>query len=84
MVVESIVSGEAKGYKTEGDSKPKGEYEGQYEDLMRRLQDSCQENEELKRQVARLEVMVSDMGGEAGLRTKLLSAQLTDSIVNGA
>jgi hypothetical protein len=83
-VVDSIVSGEAKGYEREGNLKSKSEYEEQCVELMRRLQESCQENEILKKQVARLEVIVSDMGAEPGLRSKLHSAQLTDSIVNGA
>lgn len=78
------MSGEAKGYEREGNLKTKSEYEEQCVELMRRLQESCQENEVLKKQVARLEVIVSDMGGEPGLRSKLHSAQLTDSIVNGA
>ena len=78
------MSGEAKGYEREGKLKTKSEYEEQCVELMRRLQESCQENEVLKKQVARLEVIVSDMGGEPGLRSKLHSAQLTDSIVNGA
>ena len=85
IVVESLITGEAKGYEHEGTAKPKNEFEIKCDVLLLQLKEKTSENALLTDRIAQLELVVSQLEGQnQGVRGKLKDAQLTDNVVNGA
>jgi hypothetical protein len=82
IVVESIKSGEAKGYDLEGAVKPKSEADIRCDQLTAILVEKDSEVAKLLKKVAELELKVSHMEGTPGVRKAIQDAILTDSIVN--
>ena len=83
IVVESIQTGEAKGYEQQGSIKPKSDAEIRCEQLIVQLSERAEENTRLKNRVAELELTVAQFE-KVGVRKSLSDAIMTDSIVNGA
>eukprot|EP01038_Epipyxis_sp_PR26KG_P007613 gene7613-10366_t len=86
VVVESIKTGEPVGYQLVGNAKrPKTEAEIKCETLTNQLQQSNEENLVLKNRIKELELMVAQLEGNNGKksRSSLNDAKLLDSIVNG-
>ena len=83
IVVQSILTGEAKGYDQQGKKKPKSDSEIHCEQLIQKLNEKTDENTILKNKIAELELKVAQLS-KVGPRKSLSSAILTDSIVNGS
>jgi hypothetical protein len=81
--VESIKTGEAKGYESKGAIKPKSDAEIRCEQLIAQLTEKNEENAALKRKIEELELKVAQLEGVAKPRQALQDAILTDSVVNG-
>jgi hypothetical protein len=82
IVVESIKSGEPKGYDAAGAAKPKSEAEIRCEKLSTEVLQYQTENADLKRKVEELELRLSQLEGNKA-RSAISDAKLIDSIVNG-
>jgi polyhydroxyalkanoate synthesis regulator phasin len=82
-VVESIKTGEAKGYEAAGAAKPKSEAEIRCVTLTEELSVMREENAALKRRIAELEAKVTQLEGVPKSRQLLADAQLIDGLVNG-
>lgn len=82
-MVESIRTGEPKGYESAGAMKPKSEAEVKCEKLTAELLTLTDENAALKKRVAELELKLQQYEGAAKPRQTLADAIMTDSIVNG-
>lgn len=83
IVVQSIQTGEAKGYDQEGTVKPKSDAEIRNEQLIIQLNEKTEENNRLKNKITELELTVAQFE-KVGVRKSLNDAIMTDSIVNGA
>ena len=81
--MQSILTGEPKGYDQQGKKKPKSDSEVQCEQLIHQLNEKTDENTILKNRIAELELKVAQLT-KVGPRKSLSSAILTDSIVNGS
>jgi hypothetical protein len=90
IVVESIVTGDPKGYASSGVAKPKTEAEVKNEQLTVALEVATEENAVLRQRVRELELTVTQLEGtatvnpplSARIRAALESAKVTDSVVN--
>jgi len=97
IVVDSIKSGEPKGYEVQGTLKPKTEIELRCEYLTKELLKSQDENKMLKQKIEELEMKLSNQGGSnskanspnsksfnnSKINKTIDSAKLIDTIVNG-
>lgn len=84
IVKESIATGEAKGYESLGKAKPKSEAEVKVDKLQVSLAGANDENAELKKRIAELEVKILELEGpKSGAASKLEAALTTDAVVNG-
>jgi cell division protein FtsB len=86
IVVESVKSGEAKGYEAQGAAKPKSEAELRCEQLTAALATATDENAALKARIQELELKIVQLEGTIGTprsRQLLADAKLKDAIVNG-
>ncbi len=84
IVMESIKTGEAKGYEVaKGAVKPKTDAEIQCERLTKELAAEKEESAGLRRRVEELEARLEASEGRAGPRQHLAEALMTDAIVNG-
>ena len=81
--MQSILTGEAKGYEQQGTLKPKSDAEIRCEQLVQQLSEQTEENNKLKNRIVELELTVAQLE-KVGVRKCLTDAILTDSIVNGA
>jgi hypothetical protein len=82
-VVESIRTGEAKGYEHGNATKPKTEADLRCDRLTLALEAAASENLALKNRIIELELKVQQLEGVAKPRQALAGALMTDSIVNG-
>jgi chromosome condensin MukBEF ATPase and DNA-binding subunit MukB len=83
IVVESIKTGEAKGYEHKDVIKPKSDAEIRCEQLATQLTEKNEENAALKKKIEELELKIAQLEGVAKPRQALQDAILKDSIVNG-
>lgn len=91
IVVDSVKSGEAKGYEATGVEKPKSEADMKNEQLLTALEKANAENIELKQRIQELELKLSayeSNGANAGassvsgVRAELEKAKVVDGVVN--
>lgn len=91
VVVDSVKSGEPKGYESSGMEKPKSEAEMKSEQLLAALEKANAENTELKQRIQELELKLSayesnDAGNVgpsvSGVRAELEKAKVVDGVVN--
>ena len=82
IVVESIKTGEPKGYEVLGADKPLTEAEIKAQRLAERVVTLEDENAQLKKRVQDLEAALVDLEKTSGVKSKLQSAIVTDSVVN--
>ena len=88
VVVDSIKSGEAKGYDAVGGGtkRPKSDAELRCDKLSEALGQALEENSDLKEKIKALELRIAVLegkSGDSGIKDKFNDAKLTDSIVNG-
>ena len=83
--MESIKTGEPKGYEYKGAAKPKTDAEIRCDQLTAQLADKNEENTRLKAKINQLELRVGQLEGNLSSRTRnsISNAKMTDSIVNG-
>lgn len=84
IVVESIKTGQPKGYGLAGTVKPKSEAETLNEELTRKLADAAAENGALLDKIRMLELRVAELEGRPRSRQALSEAKMVDALVNGA
>ena len=82
-MVESIKTGQPKGYSVAGRQKPKSEADILNEELQRKLVESEAQNKSLEDKVRMLELRISELEGRPKSRQYLENARMTDSLVNG-
>lgn len=83
IVVESIKTGEAKGYELGVVAKPKSEAELRCEKLTAQVADLTSENAILRKRIAEYEVLLDNVAATPRTRQAIKDAKMTDSIVNG-
>ncbi len=83
IVVESIKTGEPKGYEHTSAKRPKTEAEIRCDQLTEALAKATEENQQLRKRIAELELRVEHLEGTPKLASSIREAQLLDSIVNG-
>lgn len=83
MIVESIRTGEPKGYEYAEAKRPKTEAEVRCEQLTVALAFATEENTKLANRIKELELMLAQVSGHPKSRQLLSSALMIDSIVNG-
>lgn len=83
IVVDSIRSGQAKGYDVAGAAKPKSEADLLNDELQRKLADVTAENTALQDKVRMLELRISQLEGRPKSRQALDEAKMVDMLVNG-
>jgi hypothetical protein len=83
IVVDSIKSGQPKGYGAAGASKPKTEADILNEELSKKLADAEAENAALKDKIRMLELRVAQLEGRPRSRQNLDEAKMVDMLVNG-
>jgi predicted RNA-binding protein len=83
IVVESIKTGEPKGYEHTSIRRPKTEAEIRCDQLTEALAQATEMNQQLRNRIAELELRVEQLEGTPKLASSLREAQLIDSIVNG-
>lgn len=83
IVVESIRTGEAKGYEHAEAKRPKSEAELRCEQLTRSLAEAGEENAKLRARVTELELRLAQLEGNPKTRQSLSDAMMIDSLVNG-
>ena len=81
-MVESIKTGEPKGYELLGGNKPVSEAELKAQRLAEKVVTLESENAALKKRVTELEAALVDLEKTSGVKSKLQSAIVTDSVVN--
>ena len=84
IVVESIKSGEPKGYSATGASRPQSEADKKVESLTTQLAQVTDENAALKARIAELEAKITEMGGEIPEKSKIAQNLQQAKIVDGA
>mmetsp|Transcript_30506 Transcript_30506/g.41769 ORF Transcript_30506/g.41769 Transcript_30506/m.41769 type:complete len:716 (+) Transcript_30506:1-2148(+) len=84
VVVESIRTGEPKGYDYAEAKRPKSEAEVRCEQLTVALALATEENTKLANRIKELELMLAQVSSQPKSRQLLSSALMIDSIVNGA
>jgi hypothetical protein len=82
IVVESIKTGEAKGYEVAGANKPLSDADVRNQQLQQKVSKLEEENAELKKRVNDLEAAIVDLEQTSGVKSKLKAAIVTDSVVN--
>jgi len=83
IVVESIRTGEPKGYEHAEAKRPKSEAEVRCEQLTIALSNANEENTKLQNRIKELELKVRQLEGNPKLRQSFCDAKLIDGIVNG-
>lgn len=83
VVVESIRTGEPKGYEHAEAKRPKTEAEIRCEQLNKALTSANDENARLQNRIRELELKLEQLEGNPKMRQSLQQAQLIDNIVNG-
>jgi len=83
IVVESIRSGEAKGYEHANTRKPKSDADLRCEQLAAALQQATEESKRLENKVRELEMKIAHLEGTPKKKEALSSAKLTDRLING-
>ena len=82
--MESIKTGQPKGYGLAGTNKPKSEAEALNEELTRKLTDAAAENTALTDKIRMLELRVAELEGRPRSRQALSEAKMVDALVNGS
>ena len=80
---ESIKTGIPKGYESSSAIKPKSPAEIKCEQLTVQMANAAEENSRLRAKVEELELRLASYEGKGNTKSKLQSALVTDSIVNG-
>lgn len=83
ICVESIKTGEPKGYEILGAAKPKSEAEVRCEKLEVQVLEYHNENLKLTNKVAELELMIAQLHGNPKTKKSIADAQMIDGLVNG-
>lgn len=83
IVVESIKTGEPKGYEHTSAKRPKTEAEIRCDQLTEALAEATEMNQQLRKRIAELELRVEQLEGTPKIASNIREAQLIDSIVNG-
>ncbi len=83
IVVESIRTGEAKGYEHAEAKRPKSEAEVRCDQLSHSLTQANEENAKLRARITELELRLAQLEGNPKTRQSLNDAMLIDHIVNG-
>ncbi len=81
--MESIKTGEPKGYANSSAARPKTEAEIRCDRLSADLASSQSENQALRNRIAELELRIQQLEGTPKPRQNLADAIMTDRIVNG-
>ena len=84
IVVESIKSGEPKGYGAAGSVRPKSDADKRVESLTAQLAQVTDENTALKTRISQLEAKITEMGGEIPEKSKMAQNLEQAKIVDGA
>lgn len=83
IVVESIRTGEPKGYEHAEAKRPKSEAEVRCDQLTASLAQASEENAKLQNRIKELELRLAQLEGNPKTRQSLTDAILIDQIVNG-
>ncbi len=83
IVVESIRTGEPKGYEHAEAKRPKSEAELRCEQLTSALALANEQNTKLQNRITELELKLAQLDPASKMRSSISDAKLIDSIVNG-